>query len=351
MRINQETAVVKSLSGCKNRQGKTVKKEDAEQSKVKSCLDELKTRFAGAEIRIADLDGTSGIRDYASQHYGSFQIVLSTEIVKRMSEDSEFRENMVRMIEDARKQQRDKMYQTAWSGKQVLGGGVYVEADGTISRWIASKDPYQKQMQNKPAYAAAARSSDGSAVSRYQGKDGEKIVIRRKLSYSAARDLSRIARANSQSDVKSAMGGIQARINQFRASGEDKKVIRQLVGQADRVLLKAKLKIRLLKKEALMESAQNRAEAKAELKRAIQLKRMLEESKTKRKGREYGQIRDHYPSPYEKHKWEEEARIATGHTQTEIGGQVYAPAGNSIEIVSGGITSGAMAGVSISINS
>lgn len=320
-------------------------------------LRSLQEQFPGARIHIGDLSGSQGIKDYAQSHYGSLQIVLSPEALRRMMEDPEFKKECERLIGEARKALYDKAGRLNMAGGRMVGSGIVLDEDGNVSQWFAGvlqekEKPYQPWL---PTVDAVTK--DG-LITRIKTKDGKTIVFRKRLNYRPARDLSRIAQAESQQMVKTAMSGIRASIYQLKSSGGDKQMVGQLVGQAEQVLLKARAKIKNLGKEDLIKIAHKRAEQVHELDRAAHLKRILKERQVKRKVREYTQIRDYYPTPQELRQEEEKAerwaeQITSdfvGSAGGEAGLTSYLPSGSPVSM-GGADAFGGGSGVFIDITS
>ena len=302
---------------------------------------ELMAKFPGAQIEVCDLSDPKALRRYAQEHFSSLQIVLSPEAIKRMETDTDFRKQCEELIAKTRKSLYDQAARLTNSGRQVLGAGMFIDEEGNVSQWTASQEKNTPAMgnQNNQAYNpwlpsnSTSMTKDGS-ITRFQGKDGKKYIIKKSLSYRPAKDLSRLAQARNQQMVKTTISSIRGTIYQLKSGSGDKKVAKQLVNQAEQVLLKAQIKIKHLKKEELLEIGQKNAEKKSEIERAMHLKRILEEKRVRRVVREYTQIRDYYPSPQEIKREEEKAKewaehitgVSTGNTIT-TGMQTYAATG------------------------
>ena len=107
-------------------------------------------------------------------------------------------------------------------------------------------------------------------------------IEKKKLRYVPAKDLVKIARAGNRQAVRRTISGIQAQINQLKSGSGDRRTKAVLVKQAEQVLLKAKLKDKLLKKEEILQLQQKKAAKKAEYEKSLRLKLLL---KKKREGR------------------------------------------------------------------
>lgn len=328
-------------------------------SRPEDYLEGIQKQFPGAIIHIGDLSGTKGIEDYAQSHYGSLQIVLSPKALKRMMEDPEFKKECERLIGDARKALYDKAARLHRSGAKVVGSGIVLDEDGQISQWTASVRPENEAKQNpyQPWLPSTTAVTKDGLITRLKTKDGKTIVFKKRLNYRPARDLSRIAQAESKQLVRTTMSGIRASIYQLKSSGGDKRMVGQLVGQAEQVLLKARAKIKNLEKEDLLKFAHRRAEQENDTARAAHLKKVLKERRVKRRVREYTQIRDHYPTPQEllreekrAEEWSEKAVGTVAGIAVETGLTSYLPSGSSVSV--GGVDgTGGGAGVFIDITS
>lgn len=318
---------------------------------VSDVLKSLQKEFQGAHIQIRDLTGRKEIEQYAISHYGSFEIVISDKALKKMMENKDFLEQCKTAIKEARKEQGSKINQLVRSGKKVMGCGIVLDEDGNVSQWTASKDTKPKQSTTDLMFQ-----NMDSQLTKIRTKDGGVIVIKKQISYQASKDLAKLARCRNQQSVKSTISGIQGQIYRLKTSKGDKKQIAALVRQADQVVLKAKLKVKLLKKEEIMEHAAKVQKAKGALQRAMQTRRMLNEKRTMRKSREYGQIRDYYPTPKEQ---EEERRLnqmehkAEQYMANVSQGAVNPLASAGIGEYGGGITGGSgvdLSGMTIDIS-
>ena len=140
---------------------------------------------------------------------------------------------------------------------------------------------------------------DGSYF-RIRTEKGTMTIEKKKLRYVPAKDLVKIARAGNRQAVRRTISGIQAQINQLKSGSGDRRTKAVLVKQAEQVLLKAKLKDKLLKKEEILQLQQKKAAKKAEYEKSLRLKLLLKKKREGRKVREYGQIRDYYETPQER---------------------------------------------------
>lgn len=307
---------------------------------------DLISKFSGTQIEVGDLSDPQALRRYAQEHFGALQIVLSPEAIQRMEKDTEFRKQCEELIAKTRKSLYDQAARLTNSGRQILGAGMFIDQDGNVSQWTASQEKRppstgNQNNQNNQIYnpwfpsTSTSNTKDGT-ISRFQGKDGKKYIIKKNLSYRPAKDLSRLAQARNQQMVKTTISSIRGSIYQLKSGGGDKKVARQLINQAEQVLLKAQTKIKHLKKEELLEIAQKNAAKQSEIERAMYLKRILEEKRVRRMVREYTQIRDYYPTPQEIKREEDKAKewaenmtgVSAGSTIT-TGMQMYASTGTS----------------------
>lgn len=302
---------------------------------LESYLRDLRKQFPGARFHIGDLPpGSQGISDYAQSHYGSLQIVLSPEALKRMMKDPEFKKECERLIGEARKELYDKAARLGAAGGKVVGSGIVLDENGHVSQWTASTCQ-EKEKLNQPWLPTTTAAMKDGLVSRIKTKDGKTIVFKKKVNYRPARDLSRIAQAGDQQMVRKTMSGIRASIYQLKSSGGDKKVVGQLVGQAEQVLLKARAKIKNLEKEDLLKLAHKRATQENETDRAVHLKRILKERQVRRRVREYTQIRDYYPTPLELKQEEDRAEKRAEQMVGDIAGGVGGEAGLTSYMQSG----------------
>lgn len=271
-------------------------------------LSQLLTSYPDAQTYVKNLSGAEGIRDFAATHYGSLQIIISPEALKRMANDTEFRKQCEEAVKSTLKTLEDKISDMMTGNKTVLGKGLYIGADGNVSQWVVSEKHENKTEEFLPWRMTTTDTKKNNSTDRFRSKDGKVFEVTKKLNYRPARDLERIAKAHNQQAVKTAMGGIRYSIYQLKSSSGDKNVSRQLVGQAEQVLRKAQLKVKLLIKEEYMKQSEERAKERFEEKRAALIRKQLREHQVKRKIREYGQIKDYYPTPQEIEREKEYAR-------------------------------------------
>ena len=259
----------------------------------------LESFFPGRSISVADLSGKDSIKDYALSHKGSFQIVISRETLERMQKDPEFEKKCMEALKSARQEQAGKLGKLPSQGKHLLGCGLVLDKDGEVTQWVLS----QKDIQPKPVSNSSGirnvGKEDGSYF-RIRTEKGTMTIEKKKLRYVPAKDLVKIARAGNRQAVRRTISGIQAQINQLKSGSGDRRTKAVLVKQAEQVLLKAKLKDKLLKKEEILQLQQKKAAKKAEYEKTLRLKLLLKKKREGRKVREYGQIRDYYETPQER---------------------------------------------------
>lgn len=265
------------------------------QTEIENFLNQLKSELPGANIQVVQLSDPSEIKNYVKENLDMFQVLLSPEALKNMVQNTAFKEQTIHTIKLNRQEQLQKIQFAQLSGKNILGAGIILDKDGQTKQWLAhmpalpirysDPDMYQNQQKNlKEPYKTTIENE---------------WIPKKKASYVPAKDLMRIAKARNQQDVKGAISSIRGKIYQLKFNKDDKKNAYILIGQAEQVLLKAKIKIKRLNEEQLLTSAAKKAAEREQLKKAMQMRQMLEDKQVKRRVREYGQIRDYYPSPSE----------------------------------------------------
>lgn len=315
-------------------------------------LSDLLTSYPDANIYVKTLLGAEGIRDFAAVHYGSLQIIISPEALKRMANDSDFKKQCEEAFKTTLKALEGKISGLVSDGKAILGKGLYLGDDGNVSQWVVSEKKEYKTEEFLPWKMTYTDSKTDNITDRFRTKDGKVFEIRKKLTYQPARDLARIAKAHNQQLVKTAMGGIRYSIYQLKNSSGDKNVSRQLAGQAEQVLRKAQLKVKLLVKEEYMKQSEKRAKERFDEEHAAFIRKQLRDHQVKRKVREYGQIKDYYPTPQEAQREKEYTREwieqisggALSESAYGLGAYLASPA-----IPSGGVALGGGTGAVIDI--
>lgn len=315
---------------------------------VRSYINYLESLIPGREIVIADLTGKEEISKYALSGKGSFQIVISAGALEKMRGDPAFEKQCLDALRDARQVQAGKLAALPMQGKTLLGCGLVLDEEGTVSQWVMSQK--QAALQKKPSsFVWQTEKKDGSFF-RIKTDKGTITIQKKKPGYTPSKDLIKIARAGSRQAVHKTMAGIRAQIYQLKSGGGEPRVKAVLVKQAEQVLCKAQTKEKLLRKEELLKLQQKRSAQKAQFRKSLHLKLLLKRKQSGRKVREYGQIRDYYETPEEKRLEEEQERLGQEAVVDSgaVSGQIYSPAGNP----SGGIAiaSDGLAGVSLDIS-
>lgn len=310
-----------------------------QQKEASSWFTGLVNLCPDTQVYVKKLSGPSDIRDFAGTHYGGLQLVVSPEALKRMASDPEFRKQCEEALAESMEELEQKLSKLGNAGKRVLGKGLYLDEEGKASQWTVSEKTNQVP-ETLPWKLTTTTNKPERGIDRYRSKEGKLYEIKKKLNYRPAKDLVRIAKAHNQQTAKAAISSIRANIYQLRQSSDDKQTAKQLIGQAERVLLKAQLKVKLLKKEEYMKYVEKRAREDMKEERAALVRRQLQEHRTKRVVREYGQIRDYYPTPQEMEREKEHARewldqIAGGGlsgAEYGLGSYLAAPALPAVEI-------------------
>lgn len=315
---------------------------------IRSYIDYLESLVPGREIVIADLAGKEEISKYALAGKGSFQIVISAGALEKMRGDPAFEKQCLDALREARQAQAGKLAALPMQGKTLLGCGLVLDEEGSVSQWVMSQK--QAAPQKKPSsFVWQTEKKDGSFI-RIKTDKGCITIQKKKPGYTPSKDLVKIARAGSRQAVRTTMAGIRAQIYQLKSGGGEPRVKAVLVKQAEQVLGKARTKEKLLRKEELLKLQQKRSAQKAQYRKSLHLKLLLKQKQSARKVREYGQIRDYYETPEERRLEKEQERLGQ-EAMVESGavsGQIYSPAGDP----SGGISiaSDSLAGISLDIS-
>lgn len=110
--------------------------------------------------------------------------------------------------------------------------------------------------------------------------------------YSAGRDLARIAQANSITQVKLIVGGIQSKMKKVKNSKAGRLQISRAVFKMKRVIGRGQVKVYCLQKESAMEKQRSQAAAAKNERQERELVQALKRRRSVRKNRENGEILD-----------------------------------------------------------
>lgn len=256
---------------------------------VDGCLDYLKSLYPDVAISVSDQDAMDGLIRFAVGNH--LTLTLSREFLERMASSPEELKNCKQALADTLKDLEE-----LFDPDKMQSAGAAVDGSGQFAYWIqmlkdqesANKDFWEKMFSVKHY-----KEKGGRNVTEINTPNGViRWVFVKRLNYSPASHLSRLARLSRQGPVRSLIGGVQAEINRVkRDSNLDEDEAKQAVARMQGVILKAKTKIRNLDEENNLEVMRKRAAEQEQRKKEMALEIELSRRRTKRKVREYGQIR------------------------------------------------------------
>lgn len=241
---------------------------------------------------------------------GQVQILIRQGFLERMTaaqeayiEGRDFIKELWQQLEDLQKDFIQKLGASAG-----IQGIIDEEGQVQLQFWAAG-NPSFSQTDPRDAFTKALQ--EGKMVTYYKEKGGRnvteiktpdgtiRLVITKRLGYRPGKDLSRLAQAVNENNVKTIAAGVQAmmrRVKNDRFLDEDE--VRQALVSMQSVVRRAKTKVAQLHREEVLERQAHQAAKKGEQERALEMARQLKRKRTARIIKEYNQIRQHSPDFY-----------------------------------------------------
>lgn len=236
-------------------------------------------RFASLVESLAVLDGDE------------IRVAIPQDMQAAMEADPEFRESVWEAIGQALSSAE------AWKKENAAAYGAAVDSEGSVLIWdqapAVNKDEYIQKfldIANNGGIVRRRREEGGKTVTEIHTPQGVfRWLTIKKLNYSPAGHLSKLARLQRTGDVRSMMVAVRAGIRHAKADkGLDKNEVRRAVAQMEGVLNRARVKIKNLKAEEQLELRRKRAEQARKQRLEQQLSQEIKKKRTLRKIREYG---------------------------------------------------------------
>lgn len=255
--------------------------------------DVLQSLFPGLQADIVGLNSEEAIRQYASQAGGGLHLAVAPDFVEWMLSSPEALAEGKQILSDVFKALMEEVSALGEMGRRPLAAGAVVGENGSFFIYTAGEEQKENAAPADPV--SALKSLLESSKAAYEGVFG-RVNLKRKASYSAARDLFFLSQVGTEMDVRTIISRTYGSMFMLKAGkkGYAKGVVEQTVKQMEAVIVRAKTKMKALKKEAALDRQCRRAEEERQLKRAKQLRLELERQRSLRAVRENAQIYEFY---------------------------------------------------------
>lgn len=240
------------------------------------------SRFASIAESLVSLEGNES------------RVTIPQDLQEAMEADPEFRESIWEAIGQA------LSGAAAWKKENAAAYGAAVDREGNVLLW--DQAPATKEEEYVQKFLDIA--NNGGIVRRRKEEGGKTVteihtphgvfrwVSIKKLNYSPAGHLSKLARLQRTGDVRSMMVAVRAGIQRAKSDKAlDKNEVRRAVAQMEGVLSRARVKIKNLKAEAQLEIRRKQAEKARKQRLEQQLSQEIKKKRTLRKIREHGRAK------------------------------------------------------------
>ncbi len=311
---NQQTAISKT--------GQTAKTTVLQDAFIKETAWEQETKVNTyspttiAQNQNSQENQTYRVEAYISQLENRLDFEISEEMKQIWKEDNNVFAHYQKLIDDLLKKANvyGQTYKgsMAWNLKLEKDGTLYFsnkqaqdeQKDAVVRMLEDFKERWKEQNKNpiKPLNLVTYRREKGGRhITEIMGQNGQVVRLEfvRRVKYSAAKDVGRLAGLTNVANTKSFIVGLQANMNRISKDRfADKEEIRAAVAKMRQVVGKAKVKIRKLKAEDVEEKRMEEAKKAEELKKAREIAENLRKMRTKRKIGEHTPIKGEYVPQY-----------------------------------------------------
>lgn len=284
---------------------KTFDEEKIWQAALEQCAQNLKNALPDVSLYFLDTNNREQIGQFASGLSHGTHIIISKDFWERAAFDGDSFNESKQLIENLWQQLNQTQKAFAAQGYDA-NISVALDENGeplTFIRDVTPKDDYQSRFF-KLAYEGSVRyykEKGGRNITEIQTPDGStvRMVITKRLNYRPGKDLARLARTNTNGNIKSLIGNLQGQINRAKVDKSlDEDEVRQAIAQMKAVIGRAQRKIKQLNEENQLDIQRKNALKQKELKEAQALAKELKRRRTLRRSREYGQISEHFARTY-----------------------------------------------------
>ena len=281
------------------------------------------------------------VEAYIAQLQNRLDFEISDEMKQMWKEHKNVFEHYQKLIDDLLKkanvhgqQYKDGM---AWNLKLEKDGTLYfsnkqaqTEQKDAVEKMLEQfKERWKEQNENpiKPLKLVTYRKEKGGRhITEIMGQNGQVVRLEfvRRVKYSPAKDVGRLASLTNVANTKSFIVGLNANMNRIsKDKFADKEEIRATVAKMRQVIGKAKVKIRKLKAEEVEKKRMEQARQEEELKKAREIAENLRKMKTKRKIGEHIPVKGEYIPQYLLPKKKDKSLYEEGFGLSEFFGMSY----------------------------
>lgn len=281
------------------------------------------------------------VEAYIAQLQNRLDFEIADEMKEMWKEHKHIFEHYQKLIDDLLKKANVHGQQygngMAWDLKLEKNGTLYfsnkqaqAEQKDAVEKMLEDfKERWKEQNKNpiKPLNLVTYRKEKGGRhITEIMGQNGQIVRLEfvRRVKYSPAKDVGRLASLSNVANTKSFIVGLNANMNRIsKDQFADKEEIRATVAKMKQVIGKAKVKIRKLKAEEVEKKRMEEAKQEEELKKAREIAENLRKMKTKRKIGEHIPVKGEYMPQYLLPKKKDKSLYETGLGLSEFSGMSY----------------------------
>lgn len=114
-------------------------------SDVEKLMQELKSIYKNLDFDFLSFEDTEKLQDYALSHTGNNHVVLSKELLEKMTADESLCTKIKHVLDSFHTYQVSAQKEAQRSDKTLLGMGLVLDENGTVSKWTATQEKARKQ--------------------------------------------------------------------------------------------------------------------------------------------------------------------------------------------------------------
>lgn len=259
----------------------TASQPDCLADSVQNTLEYLSQRYPDIQFAISQETGNQSLAQMAANVGSGLHLIVSQKFIDRMSSSKEDFNKCMQILTET-------LARLNSSTGKSKGAGAYLD-EKKVSFW-----QLRPEKEVKPTIANQVNTPLNPSSSLFPSLSSQKTASSMNFSvgttknFSVSGTYSKVARAISKSDVKTAMSDARMQILSLRMTacfGDEKDVLkaRAAIGALNKLLVRGQRKIKKLDKEQLLKIRKRRAEQQAEEKKARLIQMEREKQRSKRK--------------------------------------------------------------------
>lgn len=267
-----------SLSTIPSRKIDTASTVDA----TEKLIHELKNSYKNIHFDFIDFTNKEQLKNYASSQQGMNHVVISKELLDKMSADPSLQTKVKDVLNSFSKYQSGALSEAYLTNKKLLGMGLVIDENGEVSKWTTTEELPEQKNPFKEIPAPPTSHSMNTT-------DKKKNPYSTPYKYSHSSRMMQLANAKSVSSVRGLIASSHSEIGKVKLKVSDPKEAAAIIRKIKVVIQKGNIKISRLHREERLFQAERRAAKKHKEMEERQLAEELRKKKIARKAQEHCQ--------------------------------------------------------------